>query len=66
MEQGCKNLQATTKSKSLHNGKMCKNKWPCVYNDYKRICDYHKGIGHNTSYWDLTTKEKEASFSKIV
>ncbi len=27
----------------------CEDKWNC-FNDFKRIYDYHKGNGNNTSY----------------
>jgi hypothetical protein len=43
-------LQATTNSKTPHNGKMCKDKWNCLNGNFKRIYDYHKGNGNNTSY----------------
>ncbi len=59
-----KDLQETTKSRSPCNGRMCKNEQTCVKDNYKRISNYHKGIGHNTSYLDLTIKEKKTSSSK--
>ncbi len=43
-------LQATTNSKTPYNGKMCKNKWNCFNGNFKRIYDYHKGNGNNTSH----------------
>jgi len=38
----------------------------CVNKDYKRISNYHKGTGHNTSYLDLTIKKKKTSSSKTL
>lgn len=39
-----------TRSKNLHNGKMCKDKWNYFNGNYMKISNYHKGIDHNTSY----------------
>ncbi len=57
-----KDLQETTKSKSPYNGRMCNDKQTCVNNNYKKISNYHKGTGHNTSYLDLTIREKNFIF----
>ncbi len=46
-----------TKSKTTRNGKMCKDKWNSINGDYKKIFDCHKGMGHNTSYWDLSLED---------
>jgi len=35
------------------NGKMDKDKWNALNFNFKKIVDYCKGIGHNTSFWDL-------------
>jgi hypothetical protein len=43
-------IQVITRSKNLHNGKMCKDKWNCLNGNYKNITNYHKGLGHNISY----------------
>jgi hypothetical protein len=59
-----KTLQETTKSESPCNGRMCKDKWTCVNDDYTRISNCHKGTGHNISYLDSTIKEKKTSSSK--
>ncbi len=32
------------------NGKMCKDKWNGLNSDYKRLSNYHKGIGHHMSF----------------
>jgi hypothetical protein len=36
---------------------MYTDKWNYINEDYKRNLDYHKGTGHNASYWDLTIEE---------
>jgi hypothetical protein len=47
-----------TKSKIvLRNGKICKDKWNSINGDYKNISNYHKSMGHNTSYWDLSLED---------
>ncbi len=46
--------QIITHSKTPRINKMCKEKLNYINGNYKKILDYHKGIGHNTSYWDLT------------
>ncbi len=38
-------------------GRCAKDKWNCINGDYKRMFDYHKGTSHNTSWWDLSSKE---------
>jgi hypothetical protein len=51
-------LQAQTKSKLLENGKMCKDKWNSIHDDYKKISNYQKDTRNNTSYWDLLAKNQ--------
>ncbi len=53
-----KYLQAQTKSKLLENGKMCKDKWNSIHDDYKKISNYQKDTRNNTSYWDLLAKNQ--------
>jgi hypothetical protein len=36
---------------------MCKDKWNYINCEYKRIVDYHKGTGNNTSYLDLSLEK---------
>jgi len=50
-----KKLQKLIKSKMPRNGKMCKNKWNGINLDFKKLSNFHKGTGHHTSYWKLTT-----------
>ncbi len=54
-----KYLQVRTKSKTPRNGKMYKDKWNSINGDYKKIFNYHKGTGHNTSYWDLSLEDQD-------
>ncbi len=35
----------------------CEDKWNCFNGDFKRIYDYHKGNGNNTSYQDQSIEE---------
>jgi hypothetical protein len=51
-------LQIITKSNTHGNGKICKREWNCIDNDYKEISNYHKGIGYNISYYNLTLEKK--------
>jgi hypothetical protein len=37
---------------------MCKEKWNGLNYDYKKLLDYHKGIGYHNSFLDLFTKER--------
>lgn len=54
-----------THSKTPRINEMCKDKWNYINGNYKKIFDYHKGIGRNTSYWDLTMeKQNILHFSK--
>jgi hypothetical protein len=53
------NLQVITSSKTSCNGKMCKDEWNFLNDNYKRILDYYEGTSHNTSYWEMNLKEKE-------
>jgi hypothetical protein len=39
------------------NSKTCKDKWNGLHLYYKKIANYHKGIDHNTSYWELVVDE---------
>jgi hypothetical protein len=32
---------------------MCKDKWNYLNSNYKKILNYHKGINHNMSFWEL-------------
>jgi len=36
---------------------MGKDKWNCNNGNHKKIFDYYKGIGHNTSYWELVMEK---------
>jgi hypothetical protein len=36
---------------------MCKDKWNSIHGDYKKNSYHHKGMWHNTCYWDLIAKE---------
>lgn len=45
-----KYLQVKIKSNLSINGNMCKDKWNSIHNNYKKIYNYHKGTGNNTSY----------------
>jgi hypothetical protein len=38
---------------------MYKDKWNSINGDYKKIFNYHKGTGHNTSYWDLSLEDQD-------
>ncbi len=51
------NLQPITHSKTLGIDKMGKDKWNWNNGNHKKIFDYYKCIGHNTSYWDLAMEE---------
>jgi hypothetical protein len=51
-------LQIITKSNTFGDGKICKRDLICINNDYKEIFNYHKGIGYNISYYDLTLEKK--------
>ncbi len=39
------------------NGKKCEDKWNGLNFDYKKLLDYHKGIGYHTSLLELTMEE---------
>jgi hypothetical protein len=54
-----KYFQARTRSKISRNGKMCKDKWNSINSDYKKNSNYHKGMGHNTSYWDPSLEDQD-------
>jgi hypothetical protein len=51
-------LQKIIQFKVPRNKKMCKDKWNGLNYDYKKLLDYHKGIGHHNSFLDLFTKER--------
>jgi hypothetical protein len=51
-------LEKIIQSKVLRNRKMCKDKWNGLSYDYKKLLDYHKGIGHHNYFLDLFTKER--------
>jgi hypothetical protein len=38
---------------------MCEDKWNALNSDYKKIADYHKGIRNHTSFWELSSRNKE-------
>jgi hypothetical protein len=57
-------MQAITKSKTPHNGKMWKYKWNHINGNYKSFFDYHKGIGHQTSYWEMSIDEQDKFHSQ--
>jgi hypothetical protein len=59
-----KDMQAITKSKTPYNGKMWKNKWKCINSNYKKKVNYHKGIGHHTSYWEMSIDEQDKFHSQ--
>ncbi len=42
-------LHKKTKIKNLKNKTMCKEKWNALNSDYKKLTDYHKGIGNHTN-----------------
>jgi len=56
-EKIAKMLQKITKARTPSNGKMCKDKWNGLNFDFKNISNYHIGIDHHTSLWDLTSKK---------
>jgi hypothetical protein len=51
-------LEEIIQCKVPRNKKMCKDKWNGLNYDYKKLLDYHKGIGHHNSFLDLFTKER--------
>ncbi len=51
-------LQKSIQSKMPRNRKMCKEKWNGLDYDYKKLLDYHRGIGHHNSFLDLFTKKR--------
>jgi hypothetical protein len=44
------------------NGEMCKDKWNGLNFDYKKLLDYHKGTGHQTSFLELTMEEHKFKY----
>jgi len=38
---------------------MRKEKWNSLNFNFKKLIDYHRGIGNHTSLWDLSYEEKE-------
>jgi hypothetical protein len=54
-----KELQKKTKTKNPRSGTMCKDKWNAFNFKYKKLADYHKGIGNHTNLWELFFEEKE-------
>jgi len=50
-------LYKLTNSRTPRNIKMFKDKWNWLNSDFKKSFDYHKGIGHNISYWELLIEE---------
>jgi hypothetical protein len=51
-------LQVITSSKTSCNGKMCKDKWNFLNDNYKKLLYYHESTSHNPSYWEMNLKEK--------
>lgn len=50
-------LQNMINAQVPQNSKTCKDKWNGLHSNYKKIAYYHKGIDHNTSYWELVVDE---------
>jgi hypothetical protein len=48
------------------NGKMDKDKWNALNSNFKQIVDYCKGIGHNTSSWDLNIYRWQMTFATTI
>jgi hypothetical protein len=42
-------LQKKTKIKNPRSRTMCKDNWNVLNFDYKKLADYHKGIGNHTN-----------------
>jgi hypothetical protein len=38
---------------------MCKDKWNVSNSDFKKISNYHIGITHHTSFYDLTMEKHD-------
>ncbi len=50
-------LQKMVQSKVPRNNKMCKDKWNQLNFNYKKLSNYHQGIGHHTSFQELFKQE---------
>lgn len=53
-----KELQKKHKISMPMNDTMCKDKWNVLNSNYKKIADYHKGIGNHTSFGSHLLKRK--------
>ncbi len=58
-EKIAKELQKTIKMKNSKNNIMCQNKWNSLNFDFKKLANYHKGMGNHTCFQDLTYEKKE-------
>ncbi len=50
-------LQKILHVRILQNGKMCKDKGNELNSYYKKLLDYHKGISHHMSLWEMILEE---------
>jgi hypothetical protein len=50
-------LYKLTNSRTPRNTKMFNDKWNWLNSDFKKLFNYHKGIGRNISYWQLLIEE---------